>query len=53
MSVDDQQVNTVMVGGFNDFSLKYNKYKKLFIMTGELKYKNKYKSIKKILNDIK
>ena len=55
ISVDDQSnqiVNAVMTGGFNDYTLKYNKYKKLFIMTGKLKYKNKYKSIKKILNNI-
>ena len=36
-------------GGLSPYREKYMKYKNLFVITGKLEYKNKYKSIKKVL----
>ena len=52
ISIDEQnnEVTTLTGGnGINLYKDKYDKYKKLFLMTGKLEYKNKYKSIKKVL----
>jgi hypothetical protein len=52
LPIDIQNSNPILTGGNNELVSKYDKYKKLFLITGDTKYKIRYKSLKKILKEL-